>query len=94
MIIFQIVCDYIFYVRSNCIRVNRNRANQTAHVKTSLVHTLHRIQKYGSYDLNYYQPLLTEEQFQACKGKGPKSPWYPLTQDLMVYILHIQCKSL
>jgi hypothetical protein len=40
--------------------------------------------KYGSYDLSYYQPLLTKEQFQACKSRGPKSPWYPLTQDLMV----------
>ncbi len=58
-------------------------ANQTAHVKTSLVHILHRIQKYGSYDLEYFKPMLTAEQFKSCQTKSIKT-WYPLTRDLMI----------
>ncbi len=84
MMVCQFVVPFILYFASNGFCFNRIRANQTAHVKTSLVHTLHRIQKYGSYDLSYYLPLLTEDQIQSCKNRGPKLPWYPLTQDLMV----------
>ena len=66
------------------------RSNQTAHVKTSLVHTLHRIRKYGSYDIEYFKPMLTLEQIKSCLTKSKKT-WYPLTRDLMVnFILSVR----
>ncbi len=72
MVVWNLIID-IFVVRSN----------QTAHVKTSLVHTLHRIQKYGGYDLEYFKRMLTAEQFKACQNKSIKT-WFPLTRDLLV----------
>ena len=58
-------------------------------MKLSLVHTLHRLQKYGQFPLEYYKPMLTDEQYKTCISKTIKT-WYPLTQDLMVaFIYHV-----
>lgn len=57
------------------------RSNQTAHVKTNLVHIPHRIHKYGWYDI---------KQIKSYLMKSIKT-WYPLTRDFMVnFILSVR----
>ncbi len=41
-------------------------------MKTMLVHTLHHIQKYGSYSLEYYKSMLSDEQYNSYGAKHLK----------------------
>ena len=75
---------FIFGIHNLCnLTCQLCKSNQTAHLKTSLVHTLHRIWKYESYDIEYFKPMLTPEQIKSCLTKSKKT-WYPLIRNLMV----------
>ena len=70
-------------VNFTIVNVEMCRTNQNAHVKTSFVHTLHRVQMYSLKDLDYFKHLFSEEQYKSCALKSAKT-WYPLTKELMV----------
>ena len=42
-----------------------NRATKNSQVKTNLVHTLHRMRKFGTLDVDKFRSLLTDDEFQA-----------------------------
>ena len=42
------------------------RQTKNSHVKTNLVHTLYRVQKYGVLDLEKFKELLSPEEVKAC----------------------------
>ena len=58
------------------------RSNEHSHVKTTMVHTLHRVK---SESLKIW---LTEEEFKKC-ANSPYigKTWYPLTSDVFVALI-------
>jgi hypothetical protein len=46
-------------------------------VKTNIVHTLFRVQKYGLMSLDQFKDLLSPAEFKRCK-KSQKKTWYSL----------------
>ena len=59
-----------------------NRATENSHVKTNLVHALHRMRKVGTLNVDKFRSLLTEDEFQATskavKDQNSNKPWYNL----------------
>ena len=47
-------------------------------MKTNLVHTLFRVQKYGLMSIDQFSDLLSPADFKRCK-KSQKKTWYSLT---------------
>ena len=46
---------------------NINKDIENSHVKTNLVHTLHRIRKVGTLEYTQFKGLLTDDKFEAAK---------------------------
>ena len=46
---------------------NINKATENSHVKTNLVHTLHRMRKIGTLEYTQFKGLLTDDEFEAAK---------------------------
>jgi hypothetical protein len=58
-----------------------NKSTENSHVKSNLVHTLHRIQTVGKLDVMEFKDWLTLEELEAAKienSKLEKKTWYPL----------------
>ena len=59
-----------------------NKAIENSHVKTNLVHTLHRIRKVGTLEYTQFKGLLTDDEFEAAKkhfkNNKENRPWYYL----------------
>ena len=56
-----------------------NKATENSHVKTNIVHTLHRMQKVGVLSLACFRDLLTPDEVQAAlklADSADKKPWY------------------
>ena len=53
------------------------RQTENLHVKTNLVHTLYRVQKYGNLELEKFKELLSPEEERACLANSRKS-WYSM----------------
>ena len=53
------------------------RQTENSHVKTNLVHTLYRVQKYGVFELEKFKELLSPEEERACLANSRKS-WYSM----------------
>ena len=53
------------------------RQTENSHVKTNLVHTLYRVQKYGVLELEKFKELLSPEEERACLANSRKS-WYSM----------------
>ena len=53
------------------------RQKEKSHVKTNLVHTLYRVQKYGNLELEKFKELLSLEEERACLANSRKS-WYSM----------------
>ena len=71
------------------------KATKNSHVKTNLVHTLHRMRKVGKLEVSNFKDLLTPEEMIATseRGKDEKDtgPWYFLTQaKFLEYIYSIR----
>ena len=63
-----------------------NRQIENLHVKTNLVHTLYRVQKYEVLDLEKFKELLSPEEVKACLANSRKT-WYSMP--LEVFTLFI-----
>ena len=59
-----------------------NKATKNSHVKTNLVHTLHRMQKVGLLPVASFKDMLTAEELQVAQKQADsmesKKPWYPI----------------
>jgi hypothetical protein len=56
-----------------------NKATENSHVKSNLVHTLHRMQTVGKLDLVEFKDILTAKEYEQAKAdnaKGEKKTWY------------------
>jgi hypothetical protein len=61
------------------------RSTEYSHVKTNVVHTLHRVKAVGSQPLESFKDLFTEEEFRRC-SQSPHSRkiWFKLTTNVFV----------
>jgi hypothetical protein len=61
------------------------RSNEYSHVKTNMVHTLHRVKGMGSQPFESLKDMLTEEEFRKCVSSPHiEKTWYKMTSDVFV----------
>jgi hypothetical protein len=64
------------------------RSNEHSHVKTNMVHTLHRVKGVGSLTLESLKDMLTEEEHKKCTTSPHiEKTWYKMTSDVFVAFL-------
>ena len=71
-----------------------NKATENSHVKTNLVHTLHRMRKVGRLEVSNFKDLLSPEEMTAAaereKDEKDTSPWYILPRaKFLEYIYNV-----
>ena len=71
-----------------------NKATKNLHIRTNLVHTLHRMQKVGTLAPLSFKTLLTPEELKSAieqaKSKGAK-PWYTIPRAKFLDYIHSEC---
>ena len=69
-----------------------NRATENSHVKTNLVHTLHRIQKVGTLPVDEFKCILSAKEIQAAKNSllsnKENKPWYNIPRAKFLEYIH------
>jgi hypothetical protein len=64
------------------------RSNEHSHVKTNMVHTLHRVKEVGSQPLQSLKDMLTEEEFRKCASSPHiEKTWYKMTSNVFIAFL-------
>jgi hypothetical protein len=63
-----------------------SRHTENSHVKTNLVHTLHRVNKYGVLPLPSFKDLITRAEYKKCES-NPKKSWFNLTAEVFAAFL-------
>jgi hypothetical protein len=51
-------------------------------VKTNLVHTLHRVQKYGLLPLQKFVEMLRPSELKKCMVPSTRKTWYSMPADV------------
>ena len=73
-----------------------NKATENSHVKTDIVHTLHRMQKVGVLSPICFRDLLTPDEVQAAlklADSVDKKPWYNIPRaKFLDYIYSVSTK--
>ena len=54
-----------------------SKHTENSHIKTNLVHTLYRVQKYGLMEVDKFQELLSADEVKACQQHARKT-WYKM----------------
>ena len=71
---------------------NINKATENSHVKTNLVHTLHRMRKVGRLEVSNFKDLLSPEEMTAMvereKDEKDIGPWYILPRAKFLEYIH------
>jgi hypothetical protein len=68
-----------------------NKSTENSHVKSNLVHTLHRMQTVGKLPLGEFQKWLGYDDYEAAKIENAKPDnrrWYPLPRSRFLEYLH------
>ena len=69
-----------------------NQATENSHVKTNLVHTLHRMQKVGTLPVDEFKSILSAEEIQAAKNallsNKENKPWYNIPRAKFLEYIH------
>jgi hypothetical protein len=68
-----------------------NKATENSHVKSNLVHMLHRIQKVGQLLLSEFKDILTAEDMEQAKlelNKPDKKTWIPIPRSKFLEYIH------
>jgi hypothetical protein len=64
------------------------RSNEHSHVKTNMVHTLHRVKGMGSQPIQSLKDILTTEEYKKCASSPYiEKTWYKMTLDVFVAFL-------
>ena len=73
-----------------------NKATENSHIKTNIVHTLHRMQKVGVLSPMCFRDLLTPDEVQAAlklADSVDKKPWYNIPRaKFLDYIYSVSTK--
>ena len=65
-----------------------SRSTKNSHVKTNMVHTLHRIKATGMQLLESFKEMLIEEEYRKCLTNTMRTKtWYQLTAEVFVSFL-------
>lgn len=51
-------------------------------MKTNLVHTLHRVQKYGLLPLQKFVEMLRPSELKKCMAPSARKTWYSMPADV------------
>jgi hypothetical protein len=66
----------------------QRRSTENSHVKTNMVHTLHRIKATGMQPLESFKEMLTKDEYRKCQTNPMRSKtWYQLTSEVFVSFL-------
>ena len=69
-----------------------NRATKNSHMKTNLVHTLHRMQKVGTLPVDEFKSILSTKEIQAAKNallsNKENKPWYNIPRAKFLEYIH------
>jgi hypothetical protein len=68
-----------------------NKATKNSHVKSNLVHMLHRIQKVGQLPFTRFKDILTSEEMEQAKlelQKPEKKTWIPIPRAKFLEYIH------
>ena len=69
-----------------------NRATENSHVKTNLVHTLHRMQKVGTLPVEEFKGLLSPNKLIVAKNAiesiNQNKPWYNIPRAKSLEYIH------
>ena len=69
-----------------------NRATKNLHVKTNLVHTLHRMQKVGTLPVEEFKGVLSPDELVAAKNANESinqnKPWYNIPRAKFLEYIH------
>jgi hypothetical protein len=79
-------CRIEFYIYKFILGSDRSTEND--HVKTNLVHKIHRIRSFGSLKLQEFKNLLSPEDYAKCEKKRPLTTWYPLNADIFAAFIY------
>jgi hypothetical protein len=67
------------------------RHTEDSHVKTNIVHTLFRVQKYGLMSIDQFTDILSPDDLKRCK-KTQKKTWYSLPLNVFTnFTFHVSC---
>ena len=65
-----------------------NRFTENGHVKTNLVHKIHRIHDFGTLSYKNSNIFLSPNDYAKYKKNRPLSTWYPLTTNIFVVFIY------
>ena len=54
------------------------RSTKDSHVKTNLVHTLYRVQKYGLLPIEQFKEMLRPSELRMCGAQKARKTWYSM----------------
>lgn len=75
------------FVLTICL-ISMTRLTEHSHVKTNMIHMLHRINSFGQLPLLDFKSLLTEDEYKRCENRKPPFSWHPLTKDVFITFLY------
>jgi hypothetical protein len=77
------------YVKSTAANLSFHyKSTENSHVKTNMVHTLHRIKATGMQPLESFKEMLTKEEYSKCQTNPMRTKtWYQLTSEVFVSFL-------
>ena len=58
------------------------RSTEDSHVKTNLVHTLYRVQKYGLLPMDRFNEMLRPSEVKRCGAQKMKKTWYSMPAEV------------
>ena len=72
-----------FEAYANCVKYSQVvskliRSTEDSHVKTNLVHTLYRVQKYGLLPIERFQEMLRPSELRMCGAQKARKTWYSM----------------
>ena len=75
-------CDG-FEAYANCVKYSQVvsiliRSTKDSHVKTNLVHTLYRVQKYGLLYIERFKEMLRPLELRMCGAHKARKTWYSM----------------
>jgi hypothetical protein len=63
------------------------RSTEGSHVKTNLVHTLYRVQKYGLLPIERFNEMLRPSELKRCWAPKTKKTWYSMPLEVFTTFL-------
>ncbi len=75
-----------YKILTNIISINC-RSTEESHVKTNLVHTLYRVQKYGLLPIERFNEMLRPSELKRCGAPKTRKTWYTMPLEVFTTFL-------